>query len=144
MRIRRCRRRSWRRPRASAGMRSTFRRPRSARLVPSLPHSLTSSLPHSLSGWVRSHRSPPLALLAFAGLVCWLGACGGGGEPPKETVVEVQVSFQSVVPATHLPATLCGTITMPAENALELTGVVLIPGTEELPREGTVSSVALL
>jgi pimeloyl-ACP methyl ester carboxylesterase len=107
-----------------------------------LPHFLTSSLPHSLLLGVRSRRSLRCASLALAVLV--MASCGGGGDQPKPTVVEVDVKFDSVVPVGHLPATLCGTLSTPAENAQGLTGVVLLPGTEAFPRSGTVASVALL
>jgi pimeloyl-ACP methyl ester carboxylesterase len=87
---------------------------------------------------VRSHRSRPLALLALL-----LAACGGGEEPPGPTVVELAAQFDST-PPLGLPATLCGTLSLPAEGAQGLTGVVLLPGTEALDRSGAVGSVPML
>src|SRR5262245_9259055 len=134
MRIRLCPRPSWRPRRASTGMPSMSRRPRSVRRVRE-------------ASQIRHRSGPRVQLVSLCGLLASIiigsefVGCGGDGGPQPEPRFEVNVSFPST-PENGLPATICGTFSMPTATSTGLAGILLIPGTEPINRNGGTAGVA--
>jgi pimeloyl-ACP methyl ester carboxylesterase len=115
------------------------------------PH---SSLLTSRSGVAARFASPALRLrsrsslrcgsLAFfaAALLFGLQAGCGGDDCCNDEIVELDVAFDST-PPEGVPATLCGTLTLPGDTSGPLPGVVLLPGPEPMSRNGSIAAVPL-
>src|SRR5688572_5446719 len=133
MPIQLCPKRSWRPRRASTAIPSMSHRPRSVRPVREVSQ-------------IQHRSGPRVQLVSLCGLVAaaFFGAtfvgCGDDGGPQPEPRFEVNVSFPST-PEDGLPATLCGTFSMPTATSTGLPGILLIAGPDPVNRNGSAAGV---